>query len=112
MTNPSRPWTRRSEPLRFEIKRIQRESGITAIYVTHDQEEALSISDRVALMNDGRIEQTGSPREIYLRPANSFAADCRRQQPPGVRISRRRALQVEGKILSAEKALRRVPAAL
>ena len=61
--------------LRFEIKRIQRESGITTIYVTHDQEEALSISDRVALMNDGRIEQTGLPRDIYLRPANSFVAD-------------------------------------
>ncbi len=61
--------------LRFEIKRIQRESGITTIYVTHDQEEALSISDRVALMNEGRIEQTGSPRDIYLRPANSFVAD-------------------------------------
>ena len=61
--------------LRFEIKRIQRESGITAIYVTHDQEEALSISDRVALMNEGRIEQTGAPRESYLRPANSCVAD-------------------------------------
>ncbi|MGI6252972.1 MAG: ABC transporter ATP-binding protein, partial [Aminivibrio sp.] len=61
--------------LRFEIKRIQRESGITAIYVTHDQEEALSISDRVALMNDGQIEQTGAPGEIYLRPANPFVAD-------------------------------------
>lgn len=61
--------------LRFEIKRIQRESGITTIYVTHDQEEALSISDRVALMNEGRIEQAGSPGDIYLRPANTFAAD-------------------------------------
>lgn len=61
--------------LRFEIKRIQRESGITTIYVTHDQEEALSISDRVALMHGGRIEQVGAPRDIYLRPANLFVAD-------------------------------------
>ena len=61
--------------LRFEIKRIQRESGITTIYVTHDQEEALSISDRVALMNEGGIEQTGTPGDIYLRPASLFVAD-------------------------------------
>ncbi len=75
MTNPLGPGCKGPNSLRFEIKRIQRESGITTIYVTHDQEEALSISDRVALMNDGRIGQTGSPRDIYLRPANSFVAD-------------------------------------
>ncbi|MCF7935456.1 MAG: ABC transporter ATP-binding protein [Synergistales bacterium] len=61
--------------LRFEIKRIQRESGITTIYVTHDQEEALSISDRVALMEQGRIAQVGSPWEIYSRPQSAFVAD-------------------------------------
>lgn len=61
--------------LRFEIRRIQRESGITTIYVTHDQEEALSISDRVALMNSGEMEQIGPPGEIYLHPANRFVAD-------------------------------------
>jgi ABC-type Fe3+/spermidine/putrescine transport system ATPase subunit len=61
--------------LRLEIKRIQRESGITTVYVTHDQEEALAISDRVALMNKGAIEQTGTPGEIYSRPASLFSAD-------------------------------------
>jgi putative spermidine/putrescine transport system ATP-binding protein len=61
--------------LRFEIRRIQREYGITTIYVTHDQEEALSISDRVALMHEGRIEQTGTPREIYASPASLFVAE-------------------------------------
>jgi ABC-type Fe3+/spermidine/putrescine transport system ATPase subunit len=61
--------------LRFEIKRIQRESGITMIYVTHDQEEALSISDRVALMRGGSLEQVGTPAELYSAPASEFAAD-------------------------------------
>ncbi len=61
--------------LRFEIKKIQRESGITTIYVTHDQEEALSISDRVALMHEGRIEQVGAPGDVYLRPSSLFVAD-------------------------------------
>jgi ABC-type Fe3+/spermidine/putrescine transport system ATPase subunit len=61
--------------LRFEIKRIQRDSGITTIYVTHDQEEALSISDRVALMRSGTLEQVGAPAELYAAPASEFAAD-------------------------------------
>ena len=61
--------------LRFEIRRIQREYGITTIYVTHDQEEALSISDRVALMYRGSIEQIGSPHEIYTAPSSFFVAD-------------------------------------
>jgi ABC-type Fe3+/spermidine/putrescine transport system ATPase subunit len=61
--------------LRFEIKRIQRDSGITTIYVTHDQEEALSISDRVALMRSGTLEQVGVPAELYAAPASEFAAD-------------------------------------
>lgn len=61
--------------LRFEIKRIQKESGVTTIYVTHDQEEALSISDRIAVMNEGRIEQLGSAAEIYLNPKTRFVAD-------------------------------------
>ena len=61
--------------LRFEIKRIQRDSGITTLYVTHDQEEALSISDRVALMRGGTLEQVGSPAELYAAPASEFAAD-------------------------------------
>ena len=59
---------------RKEIKRIQRELGITSIYVTHDQEEALSMADRIAIMNEGRIEQIGTPRAIYSSPVNSFVA--------------------------------------
>jgi putative spermidine/putrescine transport system ATP-binding protein len=60
--------------LRGEIRSIQRQLGITTIYVTHDQEEALSISDRIVVMRDGRIEQAGTPFEIYNRPATSFVA--------------------------------------
>lgn len=59
---------------RKEIKRIQMNLGITSIYVTHDQEEALSMADRIAIMNEGRLEQIGSPREIYSKPVNSFVA--------------------------------------
>lgn len=60
--------------LRQEIRAIQRKLGITAIYVTHDQEEALSISDRIVVMHQGRIEQVGSPFEIYNFPATAFVA--------------------------------------
>lgn len=61
--------------LRREIRSIQRELGITTIFVTHDQEEALSISDRVVVMNKGRAEQVGAPHEIYNRPTTSFVAN-------------------------------------
>ena len=57
-----------------ELKRIQREVGITFVYVTHDQDEALSMSDRLAVFNEGRIEQAGTPAEVYERPANVFVA--------------------------------------
>jgi putative spermidine/putrescine transport system ATP-binding protein len=60
--------------LRDEIRRIQLRLGITTVFVTHDQEEALAISDRVAVMNDGVIEQIGTPEEIYLRPATARVA--------------------------------------
>jgi spermidine/putrescine transport system ATP-binding protein len=60
--------------LQVELKRIQREVGITFVYVTHDQEEALTMSDRIAVMNRGRVEQIGAPEEIYDRPATSFVA--------------------------------------
>ena len=60
--------------LRREIRRIQRETGVTAIYVTHDQEEALSISDRLAVMSTARIEQTGTPAEVYASPKTEFVA--------------------------------------
>lgn len=60
--------------MQFELKRIQREVGITFIYVTHDQEEALTMSDRIAVMNQGHVEQIGTPTEIYDRPATVFVA--------------------------------------
>lgn len=60
--------------LREEVRRIQLELGITTMYVTHDQEEALSVSDRVAVMSSGRIEQVGSPAEIYGHPRTPFVA--------------------------------------
>ena len=60
--------------MQFELKRIQREVGITFIYVTHDQEEALTMSDRIAVMNAGNVEQIGTPTEIYDSPATVFVA--------------------------------------
>jgi spermidine/putrescine transport system ATP-binding protein len=61
--------------LQLELKRIQSEVGITFVYVTHDQEEALTMSDRIAVMHAGRIEQLGTPEELYERPASRFVAD-------------------------------------
>lgn len=63
------------EAMQVEIKRIHRETGATIIFVTHDQEEALALSDRVCLMNAGRIAQIGPPEDVYERPANAFVAD-------------------------------------
>ncbi|MSO82955.1 MAG: ABC transporter ATP-binding protein, partial [Acidobacteria bacterium] len=63
------------EKMRFELKRLQRELKITTVYVTHDQSEALALSHQIAVMHDGRIQQIGSPRDIYERPANQFVAD-------------------------------------
>jgi putative spermidine/putrescine transport system ATP-binding protein len=60
--------------LRLEIRRIQRSLGIATMYITHDQEEALSISDRVAVMRNGRVEQLGTPETIYTAPANEYVA--------------------------------------
>ena len=61
--------------VRAEIRKLQQELGITTIYVTHDQEEALSLSDRVAVMKDGRVLQVGRPKELYERPRTRFVAD-------------------------------------
>ena len=61
--------------MQLELKRIQDEVGITFIFVTHDQEEAMTISDRIAVMNHGRIEQLGPPEEVYERPATQFVAE-------------------------------------
>jgi putative spermidine/putrescine transport system ATP-binding protein len=62
------------QEMQTELKRIQQEVGITFVYVTHDQEEALTMSDRIAVFNHGRIEQIGSPADVYERPANEFVA--------------------------------------
>jgi spermidine/putrescine transport system ATP-binding protein len=62
------------EAMQFELKRIQREVGITFVFVTHDQGEALTMSDRIAVMSDGRVEQIGTPEEIYNSPATLFVA--------------------------------------
>src|SRR5690349_8851693 len=61
--------------LQVELSQIHRDVGTTFVYVTHDQEEAMSMADRIAVMNDGRIEQLGTPEEVYRRPASRFVAD-------------------------------------
>ncbi|MDR0417703.1 MAG: ABC transporter ATP-binding protein [Propionibacteriaceae bacterium] len=61
--------------MRSEIRRLQKRLGITGVYVTHDQDEAMSMSDRIVVMNEGRIEQAASPSEVYRRPASVFVAD-------------------------------------
>ena len=60
--------------MQVELKQIQREVGITFVYVTHDQEEALTMSDRIAVMNDGRVAQCGEPEDIYEHPSGEFVA--------------------------------------
>jgi len=63
------------ESMRFEIKEIQKEYGITVMYVTHDQTEAMAMSDRIVVINRGVIQQIGTPKQIYMEPANPFVAD-------------------------------------
>ena len=63
------------EQMQLELKRIHTDLGITMLYVTHDQEEALTMSDRIVLLNEGRIEQMGAPDELYFKPRSVFAAD-------------------------------------
>ena len=63
------------ESMRFEIKEIQRQLGITVVYVTHDQTEAMAMSDRIFLINRGVVQQCGTPEQIYNEPANQFVAD-------------------------------------
>lgn len=61
--------------LQVELRRLQRQLGVTVVYVTHDQEEALSMSDRIAVLSAGRLEQVGTPQEVYERPRSNFVAD-------------------------------------
>lgn len=63
------------EHMQLEIKRLHRETGATVVYVTHDQEEALALSDRICLMNHAEVEQLGTPQELYARPRTAFAAE-------------------------------------
>ena len=63
------------ERMRSELKQLQRRTGITFVYVTHDQAEALALSDQIAVMSEGRLQQLGSPVDLYTRPANRFVAD-------------------------------------
>ncbi|MBS0524291.1 MAG: ABC transporter ATP-binding protein [Proteobacteria bacterium] len=63
------------QQMQFELKELQRRLGVTLVFVTHDQEEALAMSDRIAVMNRGRVEQVGAPTEIYGRPRTRFVAD-------------------------------------
>ena len=89
------------EQMRSEIRRIQQLLGITSVYVTHDQVEAMTISDRIVVMNEGRIEQVGTPTEIYRHPHSRFVADFigRANFVPGVVVSQsdsRLVLQVLG----------------
>jgi ABC-type Fe3+/spermidine/putrescine transport system ATPase subunit len=62
------------QAMQLELKRIQRETGVTFVFVTHDQQEALTMSDRVAVMNEGRVAQIGTPEDVYHRPATGFVA--------------------------------------
>ncbi|MEM7565470.1 MAG: ABC transporter ATP-binding protein [Pseudomonadota bacterium] len=63
------------QAMREELKQLQKETGITFVFVTHDQEEALAMSDRIAVMSDGEVQQIGRPTEIYEHPINRFVAD-------------------------------------
>ncbi|MDY0393813.1 ABC transporter ATP-binding protein [Virgibacillus halophilus] len=67
--------TKLRQYMRTEIRNLQRRLGITSVYVTHDQEEAMAISDQVVILNEGKVQQIGPPLDIYLNPVNSFVAD-------------------------------------
>ncbi|TIU12806.1 MAG: ABC transporter ATP-binding protein, partial [Mesorhizobium sp.] len=90
------------EETRVELKRIQRELGKTLIYVTHDQEEAMSVADRIAILEDGKIRQIGAPAEIYDRPASTYVA--RLLGSPMMNILK--SVRGEGGVEAAEGAIR------
>jgi len=101
---------------RAELKRLQRRLGITTIYVTHDQEEALALSDRLAVMYDGRLMQMGTPEEIYHSPSKlfvmSFIGDCNSLRARiAARSNHEASLQIGKQLVSvSDKALHRLPA--
>ncbi len=86
--------------LRDEIKRIQKQVGITTIFVTHDQEEAMSISDKILLMKDGECQQYAAPKEMYMNPANEFVAKFLGNPPinliKGTRVGDTSSVQIDG----------------
>ena len=75
--------------MRTAIKNIQHNVGITTVYVTHDQEEAMAVSDRIAIMKDGFIQHIGAPKDIYQRPANLFVASCLAVSPTILKPSKK-----------------------
>ena len=95
------------EKMRFELKRLQRELRITTVYVTHDQSEALALSHQIAVMNEGRIQQIGTPREIYERPANQFVADFVGNTQLHRGHGRRRGVDADGCLRRAHRDRRR-----
>src|SRR5204862_6246090 len=80
--------------MQVEVKEIQRKLGVTTIFVTHDQSEALSLSDRIAVMSEGRIRQCGTPDEVYRRPSDRFVASF----VGDVNVLRARLDSVDGKV--------------
>ena len=79
--------------MRTELQRVQRETGITMVFVTHDQAEALALADRIVLMKDGKVEQLGTPEDLYARPQTAFTADF---------MGFENIFKVEGSTLSSE----------
>jgi len=104
--------------MQVELKRIQSEIGITFIFVTHDQEEAMTMSDRIAVMRHGRIEQLGAPEELYERPTTDFVAGFLGvsnllDEPLGaLDLKLRKQMQVELKSIQSEKVVLRLGTAL
>ena len=100
------------DQMQLEIKRIHRELGTTIVYVTHDQEEAMTMSDRICLMNDGRIEQLGSPDDLYFRPRSLFVADFLGESNLLPAARERRRTPTRSTSCSARAARRRARAAM
>lgn len=99
--------TRLRQQMRGEIRSICRATGLTTLYVTHDQKEALSIADRIALLDAGRVVQVGTPRELYMRPANTFVAEFLGQANliPGTVLERRPRAEGAGEQLRVDTPL-------
>jgi ABC-type Fe3+/spermidine/putrescine transport system ATPase subunit len=88
--------------LRSEIRSLQQRLGITTILVTHDQEEALSMADRIVVMNQGSIDQIGTPAEVYRGPAHALRRRLRRQDQPAAGHARGRQQRAGGQASASE----------